>query len=339
MPDTLVDTDILRTAVHLACRAPSLHNSQPWQWVAEGAGLHLYVDRSQILPSTDKSGRETHIGCGAVLDHLRVAMAAAGWLANVDRFPDPNNVEHLASLDFSPLTRVTDGHRRRANAILHRRTDRLPFGAPRNSESLKPMLRNAVGAGTVHLDVLADDLRPELAQASRLTESLRLHDSSYHAELNWWTGHFETCDGIPRSSLLSAAESDRVDVGRSFPVSAHNERAAGTEQDRSTVLVLSTDQDTREDAFRCGEALSAVLLECTLAGMATCTLSHLTELQSSRHLIGTLTGRKAMPQLVIRVGEAQVLGEVPAMTPRRPLSDVLTFRPDEYQAVQLEKST
>ena len=87
MPDTLVDTDILRAAVQLACRAPSLHNSQPWRWVAEGAGLHLYIDRSRILPSTDKSGREAYISCGAVLDHLCVAMAAAGWIANVARFP------------------------------------------------------------------------------------------------------------------------------------------------------------------------------------------------------------------------------------------------------------
>jgi hypothetical protein len=328
MPDTLVDTDILRDAVQLACRAPSLHNTQPWQWVAEGPGLHLYVDRSRILPSTDKSGREAHIGCGAVLDHLCVAMAAAGWTANVDRFPDPNNVDHLASLDFSPMNVVTDGHRRRAEAILHRRANRLPFAAPRNWESLEPMLRNAVDAGTVHLDVIADTLRPELAKASQLTESLRLYDSSYHTELDWWTGHFENSDGIPRSSLVSVAESDRVDVGRTFPVSAHNERRAGIGEDQSTVLVLSTDEDTRDDAFRCGEALSAVLLECTLAGMATCTLTHLTELQSSRHLIGTLTGRAAMPQLLIRVGEAHVVGEQPPMTPRRPLRDVLRFHRD-----------
>ena len=328
MPDTLVDVDILRAAVQLACRAPSLHNSQPWQWVAEGAGLHLYVDHSRILPSTDESGREAHIGCGAVLDHLRVAMAAAGWTANVDRFPDPNNLDHLASLHFTPMSLVTDGHRRRADAIVHRRTDRLPFAAPRNWESLKPLLRDAVDAGTVYLDVIADELRPELARASQLTESLRLYDSSYHTELYWWTGHFENSDGIPRSSLVSAAENDRVDVGRTFPVSAHNERPVGIGQDQSTVLVLSTDEDTRDDAVRCGEALSAVLLECTLAGMATCTLTHLTELQSSRHLVGTLTGRAAMPQLLIRVGEAPVLDEAPAMTPRRPLRDVLTFHPD-----------
>ena len=132
MPDTLVDNDIIRVAVQLACRAPSLHNSQPWHWVAEGPGLDLYVDRSRVLPSADKSGREAHIGCGAVLDHLRVAMRAAGWTANVDRFPDLNNLDHLASVDFSPMSVVTDCHRRRADAILHRRTDRLPFAAPRN---------------------------------------------------------------------------------------------------------------------------------------------------------------------------------------------------------------
>ena len=328
MPDTLVDTEILRAAVQLACRAPSLHNSQPWQWVAEGVGLHLYVDRGRILPSTDKSGREAHIGCGAIFDHLRVAMAAAGWTADVDRFPDPDSLDHLASLNFSPLGLVADRDRRLADAILHRRTDRLPFTAPRNWESVARVLRDAVDGSTVHLDVIADELRPELARASQLTESLRQYDSSYHTELSWWTGHFENSDGIPRSSLPSAADRDRVDVGRAFPVSPHDERPTAFGQDRSTVLVLSTDEDTREDAFRCGEALSAVLLECTLAGKATCTLSHLTELWSSRHLIGTLTGRTAMPQLLIRVGEAPLLGELPPMTPRRPLPDVLRFHRD-----------
>jgi hypothetical protein len=328
MQDTLIKSDTLRAAVQLACRAPSLHNSQPWQWVAEGSWLHLYVDDSRILPSTDRSGREAHISCGAMLDHLCVAMAAAGWTANVDRFPDPHYLDHLASVDFSPLGVVSDGQRGRADAILHRRTDRLPFAKPRHLESLERLLRNVVGAGTVHLDVLADELRPRLAQASRLTKSLRQYDSSYHTELNWWTGHFENSDGIPRSALVSAAESDQVDIGRAFPVSAHNERLAGTVQDKAAVLVLSTDEDTREDAVRCGEALSAVLLECTLAGLAACTLSHLTELWSSRHLIGTLTGREAMPQLVIRVGEARVLDKPPATTPRRPLRDVLRFHRD-----------
>ena len=85
----VVDIDVIRQAVGLACRAPSLHNSQPWRWVADGPVLQLFADPARIGRSTDSTGREVIISCGAVLDHLRVAMAAAGWQANVDRFPNP----------------------------------------------------------------------------------------------------------------------------------------------------------------------------------------------------------------------------------------------------------
>jgi hypothetical protein len=175
-------------------------------------------------------------------------------------------------------------------------------------------LRSTIDAQDVFLDVIDDELRPQLAEASQLTESLRLYDSWYHVELDWWTGHFETIDGIPQSSLVSATESDRVDVGRTFPVIRHTERRAGVPEGDATVLVVSTDDGTRSDAFRSGEVLSAVLLECTLAGMATCTLTHLIELSSSRRLVGVLTGREAIPQLLIRVGEAPVIDEMPPMT-------------------------
>jgi hypothetical protein len=253
-------------------------------------------------------------------------MAAAGWTAHVERFPNPGNLDHLASIDFSPRSAVTDGDRRRAEAIRHRRTDRLPFARPRNSGLLEPLLRRAFDPEAAHLDVIADELRPQLAGASQLTESLRLYDSSYHSELDWWTGHFETIDGIPATSLVSAAESDRVEVGRAFPVTRHSERRADIPEDDATVVVVSTDGDTRNDAFRSGEVLSAVLLECTLAGLATCTVTHLIELSSSRRIVGVLTGRDAMPQLLIRVGEAPVIDEVPPMTPRRPLHEILNFR-------------
>jgi hypothetical protein len=51
-----------------------------------------------------------------------------------------------------------------------------------------------------------------------------------------------------------------------------------------------------------------------------------------------LTGRAATPQLVIRVGEAPVMDEVPPMTPRRPVHDVLTFHRDKHVQVQSGES-
>lgn len=329
MRDTMVNTEVIKNAVQLACRAPSLHNSQPWHWVLQGAEVRLFLDKDRVLYSTDHTGREAILGCGAVLDHFRVAMAAAGWTANVDRYPNPNSRLHLASVDFSPMEFVTEGHHARANAILRRRTDRLPFSEPPDWDVLESELSRLVTAQGVRLDVIADELRPELAQASALTESFRLYDSSYHAELSWWTIPFALSEGIPHSSLVSASESDRVDVGRNFPVTHDSERRAEFGQDHSKILVLSTYDDDRDTVLQCGEMLSAVLLEATMAGLATCTLTHITEVRASRDIVASLIGQTTTPQVLVRIGQAPEVGEHPPMTPRRPIAEVMEVRQED----------
>jgi hypothetical protein len=72
--------------------------------------------------------------------------------------------------------------------------------------------------------------------------------------------------------------------------------------------------------------LSVVLLECTLAGMATCTLSHITESAGGRGVIAALTASTAFPQLLVRVGMTPVLQDPPVMTPRLPIAKVMTWR-------------
>ena len=102
MAETIADVkEITTAAVELACRAPSLHNSQPWRWVASSTSVDLFVDPHRTVTSTDPSGREAIISCGAALHHFEVAMAAVGWAPNVERFPNPNNLDHLASVDFA----------------------------------------------------------------------------------------------------------------------------------------------------------------------------------------------------------------------------------------------
>jgi hypothetical protein len=321
-----LDTQTLKKAVQLACRAPSVHNSQPWRWVAGGECLRLYVDRYRMVPGADDSGREAIISCGAVLDHLRVAMLAAGWRAAIERFPNPNDPDNLASIEFSPVDRVTDADRLRAQAILQRRTDRLPLGRPAYWDVFEPVLRSAIDESLATLDVLPDHVRPRLVQASELTEAVRSDDLSYHLELDWWTSPFVVAEGIPPSALASEKEHLRVDVGREFPIRGHGDRRAEVKVDWSKILVLSTPGDTRADVLRCGEALSAVLLECTVAGMATCTLTHLIEVDESRDIVRSLIVQHGLPQVLIRAGIAPPMEQLGASTPRRPLDEVLEIR-------------
>jgi len=319
---TTVATDILARTVALACRAPSYHNSQPWHWVADRDGLHLFLDPNRLV-QTDLDERQALISCGAVLDHLRVAMAAAGWKANIDRLPDPSNLEHLASIDFTEMTVVTAGHRRRAEAIATRRTDRLPFGPVTDWAGFETALRTRIDDTVALVDVVSDAGRRELVQATDLTNALRFYDPYYFATLQRWTAPFEASEGIPYDSLASASEGDRVDVGRTFPIVHHPDRREQVPVDYSTILVISAHEKTRRDTLGCGEMLSTVLLEATVAGLATCTLTHLTELSTSRHLVEDVTGR-ALPQVLVRVGDAPPHEQFPPPTPRRPLADVLT---------------
>jgi len=326
MTNSALDPQMIANAVELACRAPSVHNSQPWHWVVEGSELKLFFEPHRVPHATDLTGREAIISCGAVLDHLQVATAAAGWHANIARFPNPNDLDHLATIDFSPMEFVTDAHRARADAILHRRTDRLPFAPPPSWDAFEPVLCSTVDTDKAMLHVLPETIRPQLAEASRLTESLRRYDSSYHAELQWWTAPFEVSDGVPYSTLVSSSERDRVDIARTFPAGDSGDRRTEVDHDRSTILVLSTYGDSRKDALGCGEVLSDVLLEATMADLATCTLTHMTELEASRNIVRALTGGAGDPQLLIRIGLVPTISEVPPATPRRPLSEVLEIR-------------
>jgi len=65
----------------LACRAPSVHNSQPWRWRAEGDRIDLFADYRRQLVYADPARRDLMMSCGAALHHLQVAAAGLGWRA------------------------------------------------------------------------------------------------------------------------------------------------------------------------------------------------------------------------------------------------------------------
>ncbi len=328
MPVPAPDSEVIRDAVMLASRAPSLHNSQPWRWIVERASLQLWADSCRLMPATDHAGRELTLSCGAVLDHLRVAMAAAGWECTTERLPDPCQPYHLATLRFQSMEAVSEQYRRRAAAIGRRRTDRLPFGAPAGWPALHSALCRAVQPFDVLLDVVPDDDRPRLAEESALVESLRRNDTSYLSELRWWTSPFESDENhVPETALVSSSEAARVDIARQFPPTGGGHRRMTIDHDRSKLLVLSTPHDDAPlELLRCGEALSAVLLECTVAGVATCTLTHMTEIAESRGIITRIVGTSGAPQLLIRVGSSPASGQHVESTSRRLVTEVLEFR-------------
>ncbi|MCE5291977.1 MAG: hypothetical protein LLG14_22420 [Nocardiaceae bacterium] len=323
---TAPDTDLITHAVALASRAPSLHNSQPWRWRYDKTGLNLYADPSRLVSATDPAGRELLLSCGAVLNHLEAALSGIGYKALVERFPDPNNSRFLAHIEFAHVTFVTDAQKARREAIRDRYSDRLPLESPTGWDAFETILRQTL-RDDVELTVLPETARAGLEEASQLVEGMRRYDSRYHAELHWWAGHTVNSTGVPRELLPSPDESERVGVGRTFPRQEQQQgRRADVAEDKAVVVVLSTDTDTPRDLLRCGEALSTVLLEATMANYATCTLTHVVEHPSSRAIIQKMVGGDRKPQVLVRIGDAPATGLPLVQTPRRDVHDTLEIR-------------
>ncbi|WP_029896775.1 Acg family FMN-binding oxidoreductase [Nocardia brasiliensis] len=310
---------LVRAALALACRAPSVHNTQPWHWVFDGSKLLLYRDTARQLPAVDPQHRQGIISCGAALDHARQAFVSMDWFPHITRLPQPRCPELLAALEFRPLSGPLNRTAARVRAIPRRHTDRLPMLPPEDWPDVLATARELARPHQVAVDEITDENRPRLADATRHITALRRHDTAYQDELHWWSGASES-RGIPTAALASSAEAARTNVARAFPFAPYANRRADLE-DRSRLLLLSTAGDSRTQWLHTGEALSNILLECTARGLATCELTHLTELVTTRSMLAELLSRPGAAQVIVRVGIAPDETGV-TWSPRRPLSEV-----------------
>lgn len=314
--------------VDLACRAPSVHNTQPWRWVFADGTLSLFADRSRRLDVADPNGRQMIISCGAALGTLEAAATAFRWRTTIVPVSTPRPLEPLARVRFEAGAHPRSHEFDLLGAVTRRRSDRRPFGPVAPERALTADMRAAASTIGVSIDLLEPRARETLAVASRRSAVRRRYDWTYQAELRWWAGHSTISDGIPAGTLLAEHSSPRVDMGRDFPRSAPSTTGPpsrggdGNALDEGSVVVISTADDSPDYWLRAGRALAAVLLRATADGLATCSLTHLTEEPESRSLVRSLTPTGDRPQILVRVG-VRTFPQRPPQTPRRPVESLL----------------
>lgn len=317
MPATYLDADTVHTALALANRAPSVHNSQPWRWETGVQSVHLYVDRSRHLPHTDPDGRDLLISCGAALHHCVVAFAALGLSAKVHRLPNPAEPDHVASIELNRHA-ADDSEIALAAAIPRRRTDRRNFSSwPVSLGDIALMGSRAARLGVTVRRLEADDeFRALLAEAA----TLHRNDPEYLRELSEWTGRHASLAGVPARNTPAcdpaAVIPQRVFAG---PVLAQSPDAPA-EYDSAVVLALGTAGDDAVARIRAGEATSAVLLTATAKGLAACPMTEPLEIATTREKLAAHDfGGTLYPQMLIRVGWAPINADPLPPTPRRPV--------------------
>ncbi|MBW0117469.1 Acg family FMN-binding oxidoreductase [Pseudonocardia abyssalis] len=326
MPTVPSDVAVLRRAVEYAIHAPSVHNSQPWRWRIGPEGVDLFADPDRRLPATDPEGRDLLLSCGAGLHHLLVALAGLGFSARVDRFPDPQDSDHLAHV--RPTDAVpAPGAVRLAGAIPRRHTDRRRFAARHVDQAVLDALVRAAAGWGAHLHVVGPgNARRQLLEMLTRSATLQRQQAGYAAELAMWTGRYTgSGDGI-RADAVAVAGGRAGDVPmRPFPRSGLVQPPHSIEHvDASVLMVLSAATADAVGTLRAGEATSAVLLTATDLGLATTPLSQPLEVASTRAAISrNIVGPQRFPQIVLRVGWAHADSANLVSTARRALDHVL----------------
>ena len=328
MNEPMTAEEITRYLVARAIWAPSVHNSQPWRFTADGGPqLSLHADTSRRLAVADPDGREMMISCGAALFTVRLALRSLGYIPQTSVLPDPGQPTLVARVSWPERAAASEFERRLSGCLLARRTHRGAFDPEPLPAGTLAALRAGAASEAAALRIVADDgHRAALAAVVQDAEYQLRHDGERLRELAQWAPAPGSAgqDGVPASSYPARAEHTVPDFpGRDFahghgwglpPLgSATSHRAAGV------AGLLTTATDRPADWVRAGQALQRILLTASTCGAAVALHSQPLELPWLRTFVRTQLSDGAYPHLVLRIG---LVTQV-AVSVRRDPEDVL----------------
>ncbi|SFT50001.1 hypothetical protein SAMN05660657_01077 [Geodermatophilus amargosae] len=189
--------------VEAATRAPSIHNTQPWSFTADGDRLLVRTDPSRALRALDPSGRQRIVSGGVAVEFAVVALAATGRAAEVDLPPDPADPDLLATVTVTGPREPEERDRAPGAAIAERHTERAPFLSRAVPDEVVDRLQAIAGDLRVWLEPISGE-DEEVATAFLVSraEEIEQGEPEYLAELQQWMRTDPAAvDGIPVAAV------------------------------------------------------------------------------------------------------------------------------------------
>ncbi|MBO1337934.1 nitroreductase family protein [Streptomyces sp. VRA16 Mangrove soil] len=327
MPATLMNAAVLETWLSAAVAAPSIFNTQPWDFRLDPdvPALDVRAARGRSLRAADPAGRALHLSVGAAVFNLRVAVARHGWVPVVRLLPRPDDPGLLARvrLEQGPL-RGGDHRDDLYEAIWRRHSSRFPFADRPVPAYVRAELAEAAHASGAVLGFPAPAERALLLRITAEAEDRNRSDPERATESRRWV-HREPADradvGLPRATLGLQDAQERLPM-RDFTAQRHLERLPAAEFERQPVIgLLSTAHDRRTDWLRAGQALQHVLLVATAHDLRTSLLHQAMEWPDLRRRMRPAPEHSGHVHMLVRLGYGPQGPAAPRRAPDRLLQE------------------
>jgi hypothetical protein len=307
-----------------------MHNAQPWRF-RYFQGSHTFqvrADFTRVMPHADPDTRALHLGCGAALLNLRVAVVREGWYPATRLLPDPADPALLATVQLTGLGSGESDLAALYPAIHQRHSSRFPFEETEIPEAVRTALRDAAYRQGASLSFATAWHLQEVLELAEEAEARNLTDRGSDEDLAAWTRigapSVNTApDGVPEYAFGPRKRGGKAPM-RDFAGTRPVEGRGATEFERSPHLaLLSTARDRPEDWLRAGQGMEHVLLLATLEGVSSSFVTQALEWPDLRWPLRDPISGTGQVQMALRLG----YGPKGPSTPRRPVPEVLDIQP------------
>ncbi len=194
-------------AIAYGITASNPHNTQAWKFkILSDTSLLVYVDETRILPATDPSTRQIHIGCGCFLETAAIGMTQEGYDTNIAYFPE--GFYERNAVGHKPVARLTliSNPLRKADALSNnlvaRSTSRHTYSDAVINPSLWQNIQTMIGGTEAKLQLITDatklaTLLPLLANGM----DVEAHTYRTHEESRKWFRENDTKIELTRDGI------------------------------------------------------------------------------------------------------------------------------------------
>ena len=293
----------LKFLLNYAILAPSVHNTQPWQFTVRGNEIHVLADRKRQLPVADEDARELYISVGCALENLLTAATFFGLSTVVTYFPEAKNEVWVATVAFEEGTATPSlADQELLYAISLRHTNRQRYANKPIHDRDRQKLYACLHEPDVSLQMADDAIIKEEIDSLVITADItHFADPNYRDELSNWImqGEFGYRWLIARVGQLATTYLD----------SQHKptKRGADVILNAPLLALISTTTDDRLAQIKAGQVFERVALNATVLNLGVQPLSQILQVTELKPSVTRLfDDAAAHPQMIFRLGYTDV---------------------------------